>query len=177
MIFHELPLKGAYLIEMQKHQDERGFFSRTFCRKEFSTMGLVEVFVQANTALTYRRGTLRGMHYQAPPLQEAKLIRCIRGSIYDVIIDIRPGSPTFKKWYGRSLTEDDYDMIYVPEDFAHGYLALSDHSEVFYLVSQFYSPEHERGLRWNDPAFDIDWPFSGPFILSEKDKNWPVFQV
>jgi dTDP-4-dehydrorhamnose 3,5-epimerase len=177
MIFERLPLEGAYVIRLVTHEDDRGFFARTWCKKEFQAHGLAVDMVQGNTAFSRQRGTLRGMHFQVPPYGEAKLIRCIRGAIYDVMIDLRPGSPTCYTWYGIELDERSFRMVYVPEGFAHGYLTLRDDTEVTYQVSQFYSPDAESGIRWNDPLFNIRWPVVGQLILSAKDRGWPDFSA
>jgi dTDP-4-dehydrorhamnose 3,5-epimerase len=174
MIFTETKLPGAFIIEIEKREDERGFFARAWCKKEFEAYGLNLDWVQANLAFSKRRGTLRGMHYQVAPYEEAKLMRCIRGAIYDVIIDLRPDSPTYKQWLGGELTADNHKMLYVPEGFAHGYQTLMDNIETFYQVSQFYSPESERGLRYDDPAFGIEWPIDVQ-VISDKDKSWPDY--
>ena len=169
------PLQGAYIIDLQKHEDNRGFFARAWCENEFKDHGIQATWVQANLAYSEHVGTLRGMHYQAAPYGEAKLMRCIRGAMYDVILDLRPESPTFTHWLGVELGADNQRALYVPEGFAHGYLTLKDHTEAFYPVSQFYTPGAEGGVRWNDPAFGIDWPISEHLILSDKDRNWPDF--
>jgi dTDP-4-dehydrorhamnose 3,5-epimerase len=174
MIFHETRLSGAFVVEMKKLGDVRGFFARTFCRREFEAHGLSSNLAQCNVSVNWRKGTLRGMHYQVAPLQEAKLVRCVKGAVYDVIIDLRPQSPTYKEWLGFELTDDDYRMIYVPGDFAHGYLTLTERSEVTYQVNEFYSPEHERGIRWNDPTFGVRWPIT-PAVVSDKDANHPAY--
>lgn len=174
MIFIETKLSKAFIIEIEKREDERGFFARVLCEKEFEEHGLSFHPVQANMASSKKSGTLRGMHYQVSPYEEAKLIRCIKGMIYDVIIDLRPESLTYKQWFGVELTSDNYKMLYVPEGFAHGYQILEDDSEVFYLVSQFYHPKAERGLRYNDPTFGIKLPIEVKMI-SDKDKSWPDF--
>jgi len=175
MIFTPIKLAGAFTVTLDRIGDERGFFARAWCRNEFFEHGLASDFVQANVAFSRRKGTLRGMHYQIPPFEEAKLVRCTRGRIYDVMIDLRQDSPTCMQWHGRVLTARGLDMIYVPEGFAHGYLTLADESEVFYQVSRCYSAEHERGVRWNDPAFGVEWPDMHPLLLSDKDKSWPFF--
>ena len=175
MIFTETKLKGAFIIEIEKREDERGFFARAWCKKEFEAHGLTSHMVQANIAFSRKKGTLRGMHYQASPYEEAKLIRCIKGGIFDVIIDLRPDSPTYKEWFGLQLISDNYKMLYAPEGFAHGYKTLIDKTEAFYQVTQFYAPESERGVRWDDPAFDIEWPEPNDLVISEKDKNWPDY--
>ena len=175
MIFTEAKLPGAFVLELEKREDERGFFARAWCQREFEAHGLRSQPVQANIALSKKRGTLRGLHYQVAPYEEAKLMRCIRGAIYDVIVDLRPASPTYKQWFGIELSAENHKMLYIPEGFGHGYQALVDDSEVFYQVSQFYTPGAEQGIRWNDPAFGIEWPISENPILSEKDKNWPDY--
>lgn len=175
MIFIETKLKGAFIIEPERLEDERGFFARTWCHDEFEAHGLNSQLVQTNISFNYRKGTLRGMHYQASPYEEVKLVRCTKGAVYDVIIDLRPKSPTYLKWTGVDLTEDNHKMLYVPEGFGHGYQTLTDASEVFYQVSQFYTPEAEKGVRWNDPVFGIDWKKVGQMVISEKDRNWPDY--
>jgi dTDP-4-dehydrorhamnose 3,5-epimerase len=170
-----LPLLGAYLIDLQKYEDSRGFFARAWCEHEFKDQGLQVTWVQANLAYSEHKGTLRGMHYQAAPYAEAKLMRCIRGAMYDVILDLRPNSSTFRHWFGAELSADNRRALYVPEGFAHGYLTLVDHTETFYPVSQFYTPDAEGGVRWNDTAFGIDWPITEGLILSDKDQSWPDF--
>lgn len=177
MIFEETPLAGAYIVRLQPIEDDRGFFARTFCEREFAAKDLAIRMVQANTALTRRAGTIRGLHYQAPPHSEAKLVRCIRGAVYDVMADVRPDSPTFRSWFGVNLTEENRTMVYVPEGMAHGYLALADESELFYQVSTFYTPGAEQGIRWNDPAFGIEWPQVNELIISEKDRSWHDFRL
>ncbi len=172
MIFTETKLKCAYLIDIQKLEDERGFFARTWCEHEMADHGIDMHIVQANTSLNLKKGTLRGMHFQKSPYEEAKLVRCIRGSIYDVIVDLRTESPTFKKWFGVELTADNYKMIYIPERFAHGFITLEDNSEITYMMSQFYTPGYEAGFRWNDPAINIQWPMNA-VVISEKDRNLP----
>jgi dTDP-4-dehydrorhamnose 3,5-epimerase len=174
MIFTETKLKGAYVLEIKQLTDERGFFGRSWCANEMKEHGLNPDVRQANTSLSKKKGTLRGMHYQLDPYQETKLIRCTHGRIFDVIIDLRPDSPTYKDWFGIELTRDNYKMLYVPEDFAHGFITLEDDVEVTYLVTQFYTPGAEAGIRWNDPGFNIDWPME-PVIISEKDQNHPNY--
>jgi len=168
------PLPGAHLIEMEQRGDERGLFARLFCEREFSDAGLFSHFVQVNNALSHRKSTLRGMHYQLGSAAEVKLVRCIRGAIWDVILDLRPGSPAFGRWFGAELNQDNRLMMYVPEGFAHGLITLCDDSEVLYLVSNVHSPDRERGIRWNDPRFGIAWPAS-PVEISAKDAAWPDF--
>jgi dTDP-4-dehydrorhamnose 3,5-epimerase len=174
MIFTETKLKGAFVIEVQKFEDDRGFFGRTFCQKEFEKAGLNPNVAQANVSFNRKKGTLRGMHYQAAPHGEIKLVRCTRGAIYDVIIDVRPDSPTYKQWVGVTLKEGAYTMFYVPEGFAHGFQTLEDETEVIYQVSQFYTPGSERGIRYNDPVFRIDWPLDVQ-VISDKDRSWPDY--
>ena len=176
MIFTELKLKGAFLIEVQKIQDDRGFFGRVWCQNEFKEHGLNPDIKQINTSLTLKKGTVRGMHYQVDPYQETKFIRCTRGCIYDIIIDLRPESPTFMQWVGNELSQDNYRMVYVPENFAHGFISLEDNSEVYYLVSEPYTPGAERGIRWDDNAFNIKWPIPVD-IVSEKDSALADFNI
>jgi dTDP-4-dehydrorhamnose 3,5-epimerase len=175
MIFTQLSLQGAFLIEMERHCDPRGFFARAWCEREFAVNGIIARWVQCNLSYNVQRGTLRGMHYQAAPYAEAKLIRCIRGSIYDVIIDLRRDSPTFKHWLAVNLTADNHLMLFVPEGFAHGFQTLEDETEIFYQMSEFYAPKYSQGVRWNDPAFNITWP-NDMRIISERDQNYPDFR-
>lgn len=174
MIFHPSPLKGGYTIALEKSGDERGFFARFFCEREFAKAGLNTKFVQANNSLSAQKGTLRGLHYQLPPAAEVKLVRCLRGALYDVILDLRPDSPTHRQWFGAELNEDNRLMMYVPRGFAHAILTLHDNTEVFYMVSDFYAPQQERGVRNNDPQFKIKWPIT-PVNVSQKDAAWPDF--
>lgn len=176
MNFIETELKGAFIIDVQSLEDERGFFARAWCEKEFKKHGLVSRMVQANISVNKKKGTLRGLHYQVAPFEEAKLMRCTRGAIFDVIIDLRPESPTYKSWLGVELTTKNHKMLYIPEGFAHGYQTLEDDTEVFYQVSQFYSPESERGVNWGDPIFEVEWPITDDIIISAKDKNWANYQ-
>lgn len=176
MIFTETKLKGAFELEIKKLEDERGFFGRSWCANEMKDHGLKSNLCQANTSFSSKKGTLRGMHFQVNPYQETKLIRCTRGAILDVIIDLRPDSTTFRQWIGVELTQDNYKMLYVPEDFAHGFITLQDNTEVTYLVTQFYTPGAEKGIRWNDPFFNIQWPFE-PTVISEKDKLHPNYSL
>ncbi len=168
MIFTETPLKGAFVIELEPREDERGFFARAFCQRELADHGLVNVITQANMSYNHEKGTLRGLHYQLPPHAEVKMVRCIAGAIWDVIVDLRKESTTYLQWFGVELSAENRRMFYVPQGFGHGYQALTDRSEVLYLVTEFYTPNAERGLRWNDPAFKIQWPLADP-ILSPKD--------
>jgi dTDP-4-dehydrorhamnose 3,5-epimerase len=172
MIFTPSALSGAYLIDLEPHSDERGFFARAWCAQEFEAHGLNSRLAQVNLSYNKKQGTLRGMHYQVRPYAETKLLRCTRGAIWDVIVDLRPGSATFHQWVGAELTADNRRMLFVPEDFAHGYLTLSDESEVMYQVSEFYTPNAERGLRWDDPALAIEWP-AAVQVISDKDAHWP----
>ncbi|MCB0213950.1 MAG: dTDP-4-dehydrorhamnose 3,5-epimerase [Anaerolineae bacterium] len=174
MIFHETKLENAYIIDIQKHQDQRGFFARAWCQNEFEAHGLVPRLVQTNISYNKVKGTLRGMHYQMAPHAETKLVRCTRGAIFDVIIDLRPDTATYKQWLGVELTAANYRMLYVPEGFAHGFITLEDNVEVTYQVSQFYTPEAESGVRYNDPAFGIEWPVAVA-VISDKDKSWPDY--
>jgi dTDP-4-dehydrorhamnose 3,5-epimerase len=174
MQFHKTPLPGSYVIELDKKGDERGFFARFYCTKEFAKQGLESDFVQVNNSLSVHQGTLRGIHYQLPPRGEAKLVRCIRGALWDVIVDLRPDSQTFGQWFGTELSADNRKMMYVPKGFGHAFITLEDNTEALYMVSEFYSPEHERGLRWDDPRFQIAWP-AKPQVISDKDRSHPDF--
>jgi dTDP-4-dehydrorhamnose 3,5-epimerase len=174
LIFTETELKGAFIIELKKIEDNRGFFARSWCQNEFETQGLNTRILQANVSYNKVKGTLRGMHYQSEPYAETKLVRCMRGAIYDVIIDLRPDSPTYKKWIGVELSEANYKMLYVPENFAHGFETLEDQSEVIYQVSQFYTPGAENGIRWDDLSFNIAWPLEVK-VISDKDKSWSSY--
>ena len=174
MIFTETALPGAMMIDIEARRDDRGFFARTFCAAEFQKMGLKHAMVQSNLSKSQKQFTLRGMHYQVNGAEEAKLVRCTRGKILDVIIDIRPASPTYCRHVAVELSEENYRMLYVPEGFAHGFITLQNDCDVFYQVSAFYTPASERGIRWNDPYFSIPWPTDSP-IVSEKDNNHPDF--
>lgn len=176
MKFTETKLKGAFIITPHLIEDERGFFARTFCRHEFEDHGLNPNLVQCNISFNKAKGTLRGMHYQAAPHGEVKLVRCTAGAIYDVIIDLRPESPTLKKWFSTQLSAINHQMLYVPEGFAHGYQTLAQQTEIFYQVSAFYHPASERGIRWNDPAFAIEWPLSITAV-SKKDAAYPDWEA
>ena len=171
MIFHKTKLEGVYIIEIERIEDQRGFFARTWCKKEFESYGLNPNIAQISIAFSPRKKTLRGMHFQHSPHEEAKLVRCTKGAIYDVALDLRPHSITYKQWVSVELTENNYKMIYVPEGFAHGYQTLEDNSEVLYNISEFHKVEAYAAVRWNDPAFQIKWPFIQDIIISEKDKN------
>lgn len=174
MIFERTGLSGAWLIRPEKRGDERGFFARSWCEREFAERGLETRIAQANMSRSAERGTLRGMHLQLPPAGEVKVIRCTRGAVYDVIVDLRRRSPTHCRWYGARLGADTHEALYVPVGFAHGFLTLEPDSEVHYLVSAFYAPEHERGVRHDDPAFGIEWP-GAVRVLSDKDRQWPDY--
>lgn len=171
MIFTETKLKGAYLIDIEPIADERGFFARSWCRREFEEHGLNPDFVQCNISFNKQKGTLRGMHYQTAPHHEAKIVRCTRGSLFDVIIDLRKDSETFKEWLGVELSADNRRMIYIPVGFAHGFQTQEDKTEVFYQMSEFYYSECAGGLRWDDPAFKINWP-DGERIISNRDRSF-----
>jgi dTDP-4-dehydrorhamnose 3,5-epimerase len=174
MIFKETPLPGAYLIELEAHQDERGSFARSWCAREFAAHGLNPRIAQCNVSYNVRRGTLRGLHYQIRPFEEAKLVRCTRGALYDVIVDLRRDLPSYRKWTGALLTPDNGLMIYVPEGCAHGFLTMEDRTEVHYQISEFYAPDHARGFRWNDPAFGISWP-AAVEVISDRDRTYPDY--
>lgn len=176
MLFTETKLKGAYIIDVKRLEDERGFFGRSYCQREFEALGLNTNVVQTNVSYNKKKGTLRGMHMQLAPHEETKLVRCTHGAIYDVIVDLRPDSPTFKQWVGVELTADSYRMLYVPEGFAHGFITLEDNTDVTYQVTQFYTPGAERGYRWDDPAFNIQWPIE-PVVISEKDRAHAPFEA
>jgi dTDP-4-dehydrorhamnose 3,5-epimerase len=174
MTFLETKLAGVFEICLEPQVDERGFFARSWCQREFEAHGLNSRIVQCSISFNARKGTLRGMHDQAAPHAEAKVVRCTAGALYDVVIDLRPQSQTFKQWVAVTLTGENRHMLYVPEGCAHGFLTLADASEVFYQMSEFYHPEQSRGVRWNDPAFGIDWPEKVE-VISERDQNYPDF--
>ena len=176
MTFKETKLQGAFIIEPEMLIDERGAFARTFCRKDFESHGLNGSISQCSISLNTRKYTLRGMHYQKKPCAEAKLVRCSRGAIYDVIVDLRYDSPTFKQWTSVEISAENRKMVYVPVDFAHGFQTLTDGTEVIYQMSEFYSPSHADGFRWNDPSFKIKWP-SDNFVISSKDQTYPYFKT
>jgi len=177
MIFTETKLKGAFIIEPEKREDERGFFARIWDRQEFEARGLDSNLVQCSISFNKKQATLRGMHYQTAPHEEAKLVRCIRGAIYDVIIDLRPGSPTFKRWVAAELTANNMRMLYMPKGFAHGFQTLQDDTEVLYQISEFYAPESAQGVRWNDPTFGIQWPPAAERVISARDRQLPDFDL
>ena len=164
------------MIEAQRLEDERGFFARVFCQQECAQHGLSTTITQCNISFNPRKGTLRGLHYQVAPFEEAKLIRCTQGAIHDVIVDLRPESTTYTKWTGIELSAENRKMLYVPANFAHGFITMEDSTEVFYQMSQLYSGEHGRGVRWNDPSFNIQWPME-PRIMNERDRTYPNFRA
>ena len=174
MIFTKSTLPGVFIIEPERHEDARGFFARAWCQREFETHGLNLRLVQCNISFNKKKGTLRGIHYQTAPCEEAKLVRCTRGSIYYLIIDLRPNSPAFKKYSVNILNADNRKMVYVPEGCAHGFITLEDGTEIFYHISEFYSAEHAKGIRWNDPAFNLSWPLE-PIVMSDRDRNFADF--
>jgi dTDP-4-dehydrorhamnose 3,5-epimerase len=176
MTFQETKLPGVFEIRLQPQSDERGFFARSWCQKEFETHNLNPKVVQCNVSFNVSKGTLRGIHYQAAPHQEAKLVRCTMGAIYDVVVDLRPQSPTFKNWIGEVLTAANRHMLYVPEGCGHGFLTLEDGTEVMYQMSEFFHPELARGVRWNDPAFQILWPAEVQ-VISERDRAYPDLEL
>lgn len=175
MLFQETKLAGVLEIHLEPKADERGFFARSWCQQEFKQQGLNPHLVQCSISFNPRKGTLRGMHYQIAPYAETKVVRCTKGSIYDVVIDLRTQSPTFRDWIGVTLTAAHRDMVYIPEGCAHGFLTLEDESEVFYQMSEFYYPESARGVRWDDPAFRICWP-AEPQLISDRDRSIPDFE-
>jgi dTDP-4-dehydrorhamnose 3,5-epimerase len=174
LIFAPTPVAGALVVDLQRIDDERGFFARSFCQKEFIERGLDPRLAQCNVSFNRKRGTLRGMHFQALPYGEAKLVRCTQGAIWDVVADLRPDSGSFKRWYGVELSAANRRALYVPEGCAHGFQTLADDSEVLYLMSEFYQPDAARGIPWDDPAFRIEWPLAEP-ILSDRDRAFPRF--
>ncbi|MDZ4787299.1 MAG: dTDP-4-dehydrorhamnose 3,5-epimerase [bacterium] len=175
MIFTKTKLEGAYIIDIEKHEDERGIFARTFCVDGFKKHGLESKFVQANLSFNYKKGTLRGMHFQKSPYEEDKLVRCTKGSLFDVIIDLRRDSPTYKQWVGVELTEENRRALFIPKGFAHGYITLEDSTEINYMVTQVYTPDADTGVRYNDQLFAIEWPIE-PVVISKKDANHPKFE-
>jgi dTDP-4-dehydrorhamnose 3,5-epimerase len=177
VIFTETELPGVYVVDLDRREDDRGFFARAWCAREFGEQGLSTELVQCNLSFNHRRGTLRGMHLQEAPHAEVKLVRCTRGAIFDVALDLRPGSPTHRRWLGVTLTAENRRALYVPEGFAHGYQTLEDATETFYQVSEWYTPGAETGVRWNDPAFGIDWPLPDEALLSPKDAAWPDYSA
>jgi len=176
MVFTETPLIGAFVVDLERLEDDRGFFARSWCRREFDARGLNAELVQCNVSRNRLKGTLRGLHYQTAPYAEAKLVRCTRGAIFDVMLDLRPRSDTFLKYFGCTLSEDNHRALYIPEGFGHGFLTLTEESEVFYQMSQYYQPDAARGLRWNDPAFGIAWP-EPVAMISDRDRSYPDFRA
>lgn len=177
MKFKETKLEGIYLVEPKRFEDERGFFAPCFVAREFAERGMASQFVESNISYSKTRGTLRGMHYQGAPYGQDKLIRCTRGAIFDVAVDLRRDSRTFKQWIAFKLTAENRSMMYIPGDCGHGFQTLVDDTEVFYMVSQPYIPESSRGIRWNDPSFGIEWPDVGTRILIERDQTYPDFKI
>lgn len=176
MLFQPTKLQDAYLIALEPATDERGFFARSWCQQEFAAHGLDTRLVQCNLSFNKVQGTLRGMHYQLPPAAETKVVRCIRGAIYDVAIDLRPTSPTYRQWTAVTLSAENRLSFYIPKGFAHGFQTLTDEAEIFYQMSDFYAPAAARGIRWNDPAFQIEWPLPVT-VMSVKDQGYPDFVV
>jgi len=174
VIFQDLDLAGALVIEPERLEDERGFFARTWCREELAARGLVGTIAQCSLSFNRRKGTLRGMHYQAAPHEETKIVRCTMGAVYDVIVDLRPDSPTHRRWAAVELSAENHRQLYVPAGFAHGFQTLVDNAEVFYQISEFYHPESARGVRWDDPALGIRWPI-GEMTISARDRSFPEF--
>jgi dTDP-4-dehydrorhamnose 3,5-epimerase len=174
MIFTETPIKGAYIIEPEFLTDERGFFARSFCKEAFQGHGLDTDIIQCNISYNKKKGTIRGMHYQAAPHEEVKIVSCTQGSIYDVMVDLRRESPTYQHWYAKELTDDEYQMIYIPKGCAHGFQTLEDDCRVYYQMEESYYPDCVRGIRWNDPKIGINWPLSVT-IISKKDQSYPDF--
>ena len=171
MVFNKLPLDGLYLIDLNRLEDERGFFARTFCEKEFEKNGLHSKFPQSNISFNLKKGTIRGMHFQIAPHEEIKIVRCTRGAIFDVVVDLRPTSITYKKWFGVELSDSNRSMLYIPEGFAHGFQTLADQTELFYQMSTAYIPDAARGVRWDDPLLQIQWPLPVS-IISQKDLTY-----
>ncbi|HSN87864.1 MAG TPA: dTDP-4-dehydrorhamnose 3,5-epimerase [Thermoanaerobaculia bacterium] len=174
MIFRETPLPGAWVLTSERFEDERGFFARTYCRRDFEARGLDPDIAQCSVSYNHRRGTLRGLHFQTAPHEEVKLVRVTRGAVWDVIVDLRPDSSTFRQCFGVVLSADEGNQLYIPKGMAHGFQTLEDATEVFYQISAFYAPEAARGYRWDDPAFAIPWP-EPVTVMSEKDRNLPLF--
>lgn len=173
MIFTTLPLGGASLVEITRAEDERGFFARAYCAEEFAAQGLALPTAQCSVSFNARRGTLRGMHYQRAPHDEEKLVRCTGGAVFDVLVDIRPDSPTFRRWFGTELSAANHRALYIPKGFAHGFISLTDDAEVYYMISVAYAPGFAGGLRWDDPALGIHWPVQ-PVVISQRDAGYPL---
>jgi dTDP-4-dehydrorhamnose 3,5-epimerase len=174
--FEETPVAGAFVVDVEPVEDERGFFARFFCRREFADRGLNPDVVQCNLSFNVHAGTLRGLHFQRPPHEEAKLIRCVRGAIWDVVLDLRPDSSSYLRWHGVELTADNRRMLFVPEGCAHGFQTLVPETEVLYQMSAGYAPDAGAGVRWDDPAFGIRWPDAGDRVISPKDASWPAYE-
>ena len=174
MIFAATPVEGAFLIQPERREDERGFFARTYCVRELAEHGLDPQVVQRSVSYNTKRGTLRGMHYQVAPHEETKLVSCSRGEIYDVIIDLRPASSSFRRWTAATLTADNGHLLYIPRGCAHGFITLTDDAVVDYQISDFHHPESARGLRYDDPAFGVKWPFA-PIVIAARDRTWPDY--
>ena len=175
MIFTETPLPGAYVIEPDRINDQRGFFARVWCKKELQQHGLKGELSQSNIGFSYRKGTVRGLHFQRPPHAEVKIVRCTRGSVFDVIVDLRPELRSYKRWFGVELSAENRKMIYVPEGMAQGYITLEDNSEINYHTSEFFNAEAASGVRFDDPALDIQWPVAAA-VVSDQDRNWPLLK-
>ncbi|MCH9651625.1 MAG: dTDP-4-dehydrorhamnose 3,5-epimerase [Deltaproteobacteria bacterium] len=176
MIFRESPLKGAFVVEVERLSDDRGFFARTFCQRDFEAQGLSPATAQCNISFNHRKGTVRGLHFQQPPHEEAKVVRVTRGAIFDAIVDLRPSSPTFLEVFAITLSAEKRNQLYIPKGFAHGFQTLEDDSEVFYQMSDFFQPGAARGYRWNDPAFAIEWPLEVT-VISERDQELPLWRA
>jgi dTDP-4-dehydrorhamnose 3,5-epimerase len=176
MIFSESPLAGAYLVEMELLADERGFFARSYCAEEFAAHGLGIELRQCSVSYNARAGTLRGMHYQAAPREEHKLVRCTAGAVFDVIVDVRPSSPTYRRWFAAELSAANRRSLFIPPGFAHGFMSLSEDTELYYMISVAHSPQLSRGFRWNDPAFAIEWPMA-PTVISARDASYPLLDA
>lgn len=175
MLFRATKIPGVFLIDLERRVDDRGYFARVFCQREFEAMGLNPCIAQMNWSANARKGTLRGVHYQVAPNREAKVVCCTRGALYDVVLDLRVDSPSYRSWVGVELTAENRRMLYIPEGCGHGFQTMADNTEVLYLMSEFYSPDHARGILYNDPAFCIDWPLPVSCI-SDADRAWPTFE-
>ncbi len=174
MIIKPTIISDVFVFEYEPHQDERGYFTRIFCQNDFKKAGIDFIIKQVSQSFNAKKGTVRGMHFQKEPFREQKIVQCLRGAIYDVVVDVRENSPTYRKWIAQRLTEENKKLIYIPAGCAHGFQTLSDGSEVQYIMSEFYSPENYTGLRWDDPLLNIQWPEVEMRIMSEQDKNWPL---
>ena len=172
MLFTETEIQGAYVLDAEQIADERGFFARTWARDEFEAHGLVPDLAQCNLSYNHRKGTVRGMHWQAPPHAETKLVRCAQGALYDVVVDLRPDSPTYRRWVGVELTAENRRALYIPEGCGHGFQTLEDATEVFYMITEYYTPAAARGMRWNDPAINVTWPLDVT-VISDRDAEYP----